>query len=132
MDMKRFAQVALMLLMAGAPSFAGTRDIYNMPCSALWPAVKGVTRNSGEYAVVFLDSTEMIASFALGEGKDLRIGSAVLNIQGDTCEMLVEMHSPGAITDDTYSFKKRVDKALSVSQSANPMAVPSKTGSGDK
>lgn len=130
--MKRFAQVALMLLMAGAPSFAGTRDIYNMPCSALWPSVKGVARNSGEYAVVFLDPTEMIVSFALGEGKDLRIGSAVLNVQGDTCEMRVEMHAPGALTDDTYSFKKRVDKALSVSQSGDPMQVPAKTGSGNK
>ena len=130
--MKRFAQVALMLLMAVAPSFAGTRDIYNMPCSALWPSVKGVARNSGEYAVVFLDSTEMIVSFALGEGKDLRIGSAVLNVQGDTCEMRVEMHAPGALTDDTSSFKKRVDKALSGSQSGNPMPVPAKTDSGDK
>lgn len=118
--MKRLAQVALLLMIAGAPSFAGTRDIYKMPCSALWPAVKDVTRNSGEYAVVFLDSTEMIASFALGEGKDLRIGSAVLNVQGDTCEMRVEMHAPGALTDDTTSFKKRVDKALSVSQSTTP------------
>ena len=130
--MKRFPQVALILLMASTPSFAGTRDIYNMSCSALWPSVKGVARNSGEYAIVFLDSTEMIASFALGEGKDLRIRSAVLNIQGDTCEMRVEMHAPGALTDDTNSFKKRVDQALSVSQSANPTAVPSKTGSVDK
>jgi hypothetical protein len=129
--MKRLAQVALMLLIAGAPSFAGTRDIYKIPCSALWPAVKDVARNSGEYAVVFLDSTEMIASFALGSGKDLRIGSAVLNIQGDTCEMRVEMHAPGALTDDTTSFKKRVDKALLVLQSATP-AAPAKTGSGDK
>ena len=127
--MRRIAQVALMLLIAGAPSFAGTRDIYKMPCSALWPAVKDVTRNSGEYAVVFLDSTEMIASFALGEGKDLRIGSAVLNTQGDTCEMRVEMHVPGALTDDPGSFKKRVDKALAALQ--NP-AAPAKTGTGDK
>jgi hypothetical protein len=82
--------------------------------------VKGVARNSGEYAVVFLDSTEMIVSFALGSGKDLRIGSAVLNIQGDTCEMKVEMHAPGALTDDTNSFKKRVDKALAVSNPATP------------
>jgi hypothetical protein len=129
--MRRFAQVALMLLIAGGPSFAGTRDIYNTPCSALWPAVKGVVRNSGEYAVVFLDSTEMIASFAIGSGKDLRIGSAVLNIKGDTCEMQVQMHEPGALTDDAGSFKKRVDKALSVLQSSNQPA-PAKTGNGDK
>jgi hypothetical protein len=132
MDMRRFAQVALMLLMVGGPLFAGTRkDIYNMPCSALWPAVKGTVRNSGEYAVVFLDNTEMIASFAIGAGQQLRIGSAVLNVKGDTCELQVQMHEPGALTDDTGSFKKRVDKTLAELRSSNPPA-PAKTDIGDK
>ncbi len=111
--MRRYASVTLLLL-SSAPLFAGVRkDSYQMPCTALWPIVKGTVRNSGEYAVVFLDNSDMIVSFALGSGQSLRIGSAVLNPQGDTCEMQVQMHEPGAFTDDTGSFKKRVDKTLS-------------------
>ncbi len=118
--MRRFAPLILMLLIVCQPLFATTRkDIYNMPCSALWPAVKGTVRNSGDYAVVFLDNTEMIASFAIGVGQGLRIGSAVLNPKGDTCEMQVQLHEQ-AFVDDAGSFKKRVDKTLAELQSNQP------------
>ena len=129
--MKRVASVALMLLILGGPLFASTRkDIYEMTCSALWPAVKGTVRNSGDYAVVFIDNDEMIASFAIGAGQGLRIGSAVLNPKGDTCEMQVQVHAQ-AFMDDTGSFKKRVDATLTASQSSK-QSPPAKTGTGDR
>jgi hypothetical protein len=118
MEMKRSASVALLLLVS-APLFAGVRkDTYPMPCSALWPAVKHTARNTGDYAVVFIDNDEMIASFAIGSGQGLRFGSAVLNIKGDTCEMQVQVPEHGNLTDDTGSFKKRVDKTLADEQAA--------------
>ena len=129
--MKRVASVTLMLLILGGPLFATTRkDIYEMTCSALWPAVKGTVRNSGDYAVVFIDNDEMIASFAIGAGQGLRIGSAVLNPKGDTCEMQVQVHGQ-AFMDDTGSFKKRVDATLTASQSSK-QSPPAKTGTGDR
>jgi len=116
--MKRLVLVALLLLMS-APLFAGVRkDTYPMACSALWPAVKATARNSGDYAVVFLSNDEMIASFAIGSGQALRFGSAVLNPQGDACEMQVQVPERGNFTDDTGSFKKRVDKTLADMQAA--------------
>jgi hypothetical protein len=113
--MTRFASVTLLLLIIAGPLFATPRkDIYAMPCSALWPAVKGTVRNSGEYAVVFIDDDEMIASFAIGVGQGFRMGSAVLNPKGDTCEMQVQIHQQ-AFVDDAGSFKKRVDETLAAS-----------------
>jgi len=45
---RRIAGLVLMLVMIAGPLFATTRkDIYDMPCSALRPAVKGTVRNSG-------------------------------------------------------------------------------------
>ena len=116
--MKRLAAMGPLLLMT-APLFAGVRkDTYPMPCSALWPAVKGTARNSGDYAVVFLDNTEMIATFAIGSGQGLRFGSAVLDSKGDACEMQVQVPEHGNFSDDTGSFKKRVDKTLADMQAA--------------
>jgi hypothetical protein len=130
-DMTRFASVILLLLMIASPLFAAPRkDIYAMPCSALWPAVKGTVRNSGEYAVVFIDNDEMIASFAIGVGQGFRMGSAVLNPKGDNCEMQVQIHQQ-AFVDDAGSFKKRVDDTLAASP-ASKQPAPAKTGTGDK
>jgi hypothetical protein len=131
MNMTRFASAALMLLMIAGPLFATTRkDTYDMTCNTLWPAVKGTVRNSGDYAVVFIDNDEMIASFAIGAGQGLRIGSAVLNPKGDTCEMQVQVHEQ-AFMDDTGSFKKCVDATLAASPSSK-QPPPSKTGTSDK
>lgn len=110
--MKRLLVVTLLLVMS-APLFAGVRkDTYPTACSALWPAVKATARNTGDYAVVFLSNDDMIATFAIGAGQGLRFGSAVLNPQGDACEMQIQVPEKGAFTDDTGSFKKRVDKTL--------------------
>jgi hypothetical protein len=116
--MKRLAAMSLLLLMS-APLLAGVRkDTYPIPCSALWPAVKGTVRNSGDYAVIFLDHDELIATFSIGMGQGLRLGSAVLNPKGDTCEMQVQVPGFANLADDTGSFKKRVDKTLADMQAA--------------
>jgi hypothetical protein len=72
----------------------------------------------------------MIASFAIGAGQGLRIGSAVLNPKGDTCKMHVQVHAQ-AFMDDTGSFKKRADATLTASQSSK-QSPPVKTGTGDR
>jgi hypothetical protein len=66
---------------------------------------------------VFLSNDDMIASFAIGVGQGFRMGSAVLNPKGDTCEMQVQVHEQ-AFVDDAGSFKKRVDKTLADMQAA--------------
>jgi len=122
--MRRFAAVTLMLLIGAEPSFAKVRkDLYSVPCSVLWPAVKDTVRNSGNYAILLIDQTEMIASFAIGMGQSIRIDSAVLNAQGDTCEMQVQpLYEGTPFSDDGGDFKKRVDKALTQLQPSQPPA----------
>jgi hypothetical protein len=116
--MRRVTMMAMTLLIFAGPSFASMqKDRYSVPCSVLWPAVKDAVRNSGYYAVIVIDNTEMIASFAMGGGNTFRIDSAVLNAKGDSCEMQVQPLYEGPFSNDAGDFKKRVDKSLARLQS---------------
>ena len=125
-EMKRIAPVLLMLVIVAGPLFGAqtSKQVYPMPCGTLWPSVKDTVRNSGEYAVVFLDNTEMVASFSIGYGNGFRMGSAVLNPRADGCEMQLTTFSI-ALADDAGSFRKRLDASLSRLKSSP--AAPAKT-----
>jgi hypothetical protein len=125
--MKRLVPGILLWLIAAGSAFAQGKNIYSyaIPCSELWPAVKDTVRNSGYYAVVLIDNTEMVASFAIGVGQGLRIESAVLNAKGESCEMQVQpLYQPGLSNDDG-DFKKRVGAAMAKLKSS-PTAPPAK------
>jgi hypothetical protein len=113
-----------MLLIVVGPSFGKTHnDMYSVPCSVLWSAVKDALRNSGKYGILGIDNTEMTASFVIGGslgGK--RINSVVLNGKGDTCEMQTQTAFSGLAHNDAGDFKKRVDESLAkqASQPAKP------------
>jgi hypothetical protein len=65
---KRLVIVGLLLTLA-APVFAKThKDVFNVPCSVLWPALKDTLRNSGKYGIIGIDNTEMTASYNIGRG----------------------------------------------------------------
>jgi len=125
--MRRITVVGLMLLVISGPSFAKThKDVYQVACSVLWPAVKDTLRNSGKYGILGIENTEMTSSFVIGgtlTGK--RINSVVLNAQGDGCEMQVQTAFSGLANNDAGDFKKRVDASLA-KQQASPAAAPAK------
>src|SRR5580704_18903658 len=128
--MRRFAVLAMMLLVA-APSFAKVhKDGYQVPCSTLWPAVKDTLRNSGKYGILGLDNTELTATYTMGIGAigQKRVNSVVLNAKGDNaCEMVVQSGYSGITNDDAGDFKKRVDKSLAELQKQTPPpALPAK------
>jgi len=122
--MKRIVVVAVLLSLVAAPSFCKThKEIYQIPCSVLWPAVKDVLRNSGKYGIQAIDNTEMTASYNIGgtlTGK--RVNSVVLNAKGDGCEMQVQTAYSGIGNNDEGDFKKRVDESLA-KQQAQPAAA---------
>lgn len=125
--MKRTSIATLLILATVLPAFAKThKDVYNVPCGTLWPAVKDTLRNSGKYGIIGVDSTEMTASYNIGGslgGK--RINSLVLNAQGNNCEMQVQTAFSGLAHDDYGDFKKRVDSSLAKMQpAAAPQPVP--------
>ncbi len=131
--MRRILASALTLLIFVAPSLAKThKDMYSVPCTVLWSAVKDTLRNSGKYGILGIDNTEMTASFVIGGtlgGK--RINSVVLNAKGETCELQVQTAYSGLVHDDAGDFKKRVDESLAKQQAAPPAAAapPAKTDS---
>jgi hypothetical protein len=124
--MKRIVMAVLLLFAFVVPMAGKThKEIYNVPCGTLWPAVKDVLRNSGKYGIIGIDSTEMTASYNIGGslgGK--RINSLVLNTQGTNCEMQVQTAFSGLAHDDAGDFKKRVDEALAKQQAAAAAAAP--------
>jgi hypothetical protein len=120
--MKRFAVTVMMLLIV-APSFAKMhKEMYPVQCNILWSAVKDTLRNSGKYAILGLENSEMTASFLIGStfsGK--RVNSVVLNADGDRCELQVQSTYSGLTHQDAGDFKKRVDASLS-KQTSKPSA----------
>jgi hypothetical protein len=135
--MKRLATAALALtlnlLIFGAPSFAKThKDMYSVPCSVLWGAVKDTLRNSGKYGILGTENSEMTATYSMGVGSlgQKRVNSVLLNTKGDNaCEMQIQSSYSGFTNDDAGDFKRRVDKSLAQSQ---PPATPAKPDSASK
>jgi hypothetical protein len=112
--MKRtFAILSLFAL--AMPAWAKTHsDVFDVPCSQLWPAVKDTLRNSGKYGILGIDNSEMTASYNIGgimSGK--RTNSLVLNSKGESsCEMQVQSSFSGLVNNDEGDLKKRVTDSL--------------------
>jgi hypothetical protein len=127
MLVKRIALFALLLSLA-VPAFASThKELYNVPCSVLWPALKDTLRNSGKYGIIGIDNAEMTASYNIGgnlTGK--RVNSAVLNSKdnGANCELQVQTAYSGLVNNDAGDLKKRVDESLAKLKNAPPEAAP--------
>jgi uncharacterized protein YqfA (UPF0365 family) len=117
--------LAVFLLTLAVSAYAKThRDIFSVPCSVLWPALKDTLRNSGKYGIIGIDSTEMTASYNIGGGlAGKRINSAVLNTVGTGCEMQVQTAFSGLVNNDAGDLKKRVEESLAKLQAAQ--ATPS-------
>lgn len=121
--------LALTVLMVVGSSFAKThKDLYSVPCTTLWSAVKDVLRNSGKYGILGIDNTEMTASFIIGSTlSGRRVNSAVLTAKGNSCEMQVQSTYSGLTHHDADDFKTRVDASLAQQQQSPPPAPPAKT-----
>ena len=116
-----------MVLIVAGPSFAKThKEVYTVPCTTLWPAVKDTLRNSGKYGIIGIDNEEMTASYNIGGTlAPKRTNSVVLNAQGSSCETEVQIAYSGIGNNDEGDFKKRVDASLAQLQ-ATPPAEPAK------
>jgi hypothetical protein len=116
------------LFSIAAPALAKThKDVFEVPCTTLWPAVKDTLRNSGKYGIISIVNEEMTASYNIGgnlTGK--RINTVLLNAQGDNCEMQIQTAFSGLGNNDAGDFKKRVDESLAKLKAAptTPAAKP--------
>ena len=129
--MKRSLFLLLLIAMMTPPLFGKAhKETYTMTCSALWPAVKDTVRNSGFYAIVFLSDADMIASFSMGGGNSFRIESAVLNANGDSCELQVQPLYESPFSNDEGDLKKGVDASVERLKAAKP--VTDKNGGSSK
>jgi hypothetical protein len=113
--------VFLLLGIAAAGIAKTHKDVFDVPCNVLWPAVKDALRNSGNYGFIGIDNTEMTASYNIGgflTGK--RINSLVLNSNGNSCEMQVQTSYSGLENNDAGDLKKRVKQSLDTLQAEPP------------
>ncbi len=115
-------RLTLVILLLTVPGFAKThKEVFDVSCSALWPALKDTLRNSGKYGIIGIDNTEMTASYNIGgflAGK--RINSVVLNSKGNACEMQVQTSYSGLENNDAGDLKKRVKQSLDKLLAAPP------------
>jgi hypothetical protein len=117
--LKRLAVLFLLVLFATSAIAKTHNDMFNVPCSVLWPAVKDTLRNSGKYGVIGIDNNEMTASYNIGGfmgGK--RINSLILNDKGQSCELQIQTSYSGLTHDDAGDMKDRIEKSLAKLQAA--------------
>lgn len=124
--MKRMILISLMLVIV-APAYAKHKDVFNVPCSTLWSAVKDTIRNSGEYQPVNIDEADMTATYGIaGKGGGAftinRTVSVWLSPQGDSCEMDSLSSNSNVIGLDTRPFKRHLDESLEKLK-ADPPAI---------
>ena len=115
--------LALLLIAVTVPALGKThKDVFDVPCSQLWPAVKDTLRNSGKYGIISIDNGEMTASYNIGgnlTGK--RMNTLLLNSQGDnSCEMQIQTAFSGIANNDEGDMKKRVTASLAKLKAAAP------------
>lgn len=134
MFLKRFLLAVLLPILA-MPALASThKEMYDVPCSTLWAALKDALRNSGKYRIVSLDNSEMISSFDIGN--DQRVNSAALNSKdnGNSCELQIQTVPNGMLSNDAGNLKKRVDESLArlkAAPPANPTTRPEESKTPD-
>lgn len=125
---------AFLLLPLATPALAKTHsDMYSVPCTTLWPAVKDTLRNSGKYGIIGIDSAEMTASYNIGGalgGK--RVNSVVLNTKDTGCELQIQTVYSGLGNNDAGDFKKRVDASLAKLQASPPLPPKPADASADQ
>jgi len=121
-SLKRYVAIALLVAPA-IPALAKThKDMFDVPCSVLWPAVKDTLRNSGKYGIIGIDNSEMTASYNIGGylgGK--RSNALVLNSkENSSCELQVQTSYSGLAHNDEGDLKKRVEQSLEKLKTATP------------
>jgi len=111
--MKRVAIVALVFGLT-LPAFAKTHSYdYNVPCSALWPAVQDTLQHTGKYDVIGIHSADLSASYTVGYFPlHKRINVLGLSAQGAGCTLQVHTTFRGLAHNDSGDLKKRVDVSL--------------------
>ena len=117
----KVAVSSLILLAFVVPTFGKAHiETYPIACTELWPAVKDVLRNSGNYGIVSMDNTEMMASYNFAGAIRQRTNSVLLNAKGTSCEMQIQSSYRGIAHDDAGDFKTRVDESLAKLKAAKP------------
>jgi hypothetical protein len=106
--------LSMLVAAAASPGFSKThKDMFDVPCSTLWLAVKDVLRNSGKYGIIGISNEEMTASYNIGGTLTAkRTNSVVLNTSGNSCELQLQTAFSGLANNDAGAFKKRLSESL--------------------
>jgi hypothetical protein len=125
----RIAIVALVWLVLALPMLGETyKDMYQVPCSDVWSAVKDTLGNPDNYTIVKNDDGKMTATYKVKHDVHVTITGALLQrnnkvtlvAKGTGCEMQVVSNYSGFEHDDRGDFKKRVDESLAKLKAKKP------------
>ena len=113
--------IALILLVAASPALAKpATKTYPRSCAQVWQVVESTPTGPGHpYSSSMLDDKRFKAEFVTGHGAwtGKRTLYLTLSGTGDTCTVAIEGVFSGLAHDDKGDLFKRIDKALSESNS---------------
>ncbi len=110
------------------------KNVYPVPCSQVWDAIKATLGNTDNYAKVQSDDAAMKADYQPKHSVHVDVSGVLLQRmnhvtlvpKGAACEMQVVSNYSGWGHEDQGDFKKRVDEALAKPKAEEP-AQPAKT-----
>jgi hypothetical protein len=129
--MARFLVVILLLFVLAVPASGKAKndDIYPVPCSDLWAAVRDTLGNPGNYSIMTADDDALTASYVIVGAQRQRVNSVLLNPEDNGCALQLTSPDSGYMSDDATPFKKRVARSLAKMQAAKPTG-PAKPAGG--
>jgi hypothetical protein len=118
--------VVFFLLVFAVPAFGKPdTNVYPVPCSDLWNAVKDTLGNTGSYNVMEKDEDQQTALFVFTGSTRVLVEFVSLNSTENGCELLMKVKSGVQKVEYESTFLKRVGKALDKLKEAKP-AKPEK------
>jgi hypothetical protein len=88
---------------------------FDVNCSALWPALNDVLKNSGKYDIIQIDDPDKMAIYSMGVKSEHRMDDAILRPNDNGCSMeITPAPSPRAMgPSDVKSLSQHVHAVLS-------------------
>jgi hypothetical protein len=115
-----------LFLVLSASAFAKPNPI---PCSDLWSALTDTLSNPGNYSILATNDEQMKASFIVVGSLYPAKGVVSLQPKKEGCELQINMGFTGN-NGDEFTFRKRVNRALTKRKAALPSQPAHSTGAG--
>jgi hypothetical protein len=119
-DMVKTLITSFLILIVAAPALAKSKDVYPVPCDALWAAVKDTLDNPRNYGIISMDDAGQRASFVVVGNLTQYTDRVALTSRDGGCAMKATFLEVGPDNADWLQFHRRFEKSLTKLQAAKP------------